>query len=243
MNLSMQTVNGGIISVPDHLSQLTNSEMETNKDGGFNLSQMCSRGISVLSRQTDNSLNFASLQIDGEVLSPNVRNNVIDDINMFSCRTSFLAPKGVDLTSSKVDMGDNSADVTALVPSLADLNFYDGSSEDDLERLHISDPDYDNKLEFAFKLGYSEDHLGVALRKVGPNASQNELLSELIKLGSYSIKPDDERVHSMDQEEWSTDSFTSGVVYSQLIQQSNMDHDDGSNLRPIVIDGSNVAMR
>jgi hypothetical protein len=41
---------------------------------------------------------------------------------------------------------------------------------------------YDNKVMFAVKLGYSESLLQRALNKLGLNAEENQILEELIKL-------------------------------------------------------------
>lgn len=80
---------------------------------------------------------------------------------------------------------------------------------------------YIARVEFALKLGYTEHLVQAALEKLGPDPDQNELLAELIKLGAN---------------------------YSQKLTQPPEETDGSSktdltsNLRPIVIDGSNVAM-
>lgn len=66
-----------------------------------------------------------------------------------------------------------------------------------------------------------------ALQKLGPAPAQNELLAELIKLGAQKGSSCDNS-----PTEASAD-FSEAVLESASIQ----------NLRPIVIDGSNVAMR
>ncbi|XP_050082848.1 endoribonuclease ZC3H12A isoform X2 [Anopheles aquasalis] len=45
-------------------------------------------------------------------------------------------------------------------------------------------PGYQQRVEFALKLGYTERLVQAALQRLGPNPAQNELLAELIKLGS-----------------------------------------------------------
>ncbi|XP_065220254.1 probable ribonuclease ZC3H12C isoform X2 [Planococcus citri] len=88
---------------------------------------------------------------------------------------------------------------------------------------------YQSKVEFALKLGYTERLVQAALQKLGPNPEQNELLAELIKLGAHQqsskLKNDG-------------DSFDSVEDFAVIDQQCA----DGNKLRPIVIDGSNVAM-
>ena len=49
-----------------------------------------------------------------------------------------------------------------------------------------SDPEYEQKIQFAVKLGYTEEQLQSALVKLGPQHTQNDLLAELIKLGSLA---------------------------------------------------------
>lgn len=81
---------------------------------------------------------------------------------------------------------------------------------------------YTAKVEFGLKLGYTEKLVQAALCKLGPNPSQNELLAELIRLGAQSSKfPDFEN--------------------EGLVEEASIDDGLGT-LRPIVIDGSNVAM-
>ncbi|XP_064489403.1 probable ribonuclease ZC3H12B isoform X2 [Ornithodoros turicata] len=78
---------------------------------------------------------------------------------------------------------------------------------------------YATKVEFAVKLGYTEAQVQMALRRLGPQPTQNELLAELIKLGARDPPEDD---------------------LAQVVAKSRPARDD--ELRPIVIDGSNVAM-
>ena len=49
-----------------------------------------------------------------------------------------------------------------------------------------SDPEYEQKIQFAVKLGYTEEQLQTALAKLGPQHTQNDLLAELIKLGELA---------------------------------------------------------
>ncbi|KAI5748922.1 hypothetical protein M8J76_003325 [Diaphorina citri] len=80
------------------------------------------------------------------------------------------------------------------------------------------DPGYSARVDFALKLGYTEDLVQTALNKLGPNPSHNELLAELIKLGAQ--------------------------VPTSFIQDNEQDcmPYPQAKLRPVVIDGSNVAM-
>lgn len=78
--------------------------------------------------------------------------------------------------------------------------------------------------DFAKKLGYHEDTIATGLSKLGPLADTNSLLSELVKAQS-----------SVKQLEEGSSTFSYEKPHPAL--------EDSSCLRPIVIDGSNVAMR
>uniref|UniRef100_A0A3Q1FSJ9 Probable ribonuclease ZC3H12C n=1 Tax=Acanthochromis polyacanthus TaxID=80966 RepID=A0A3Q1FSJ9_9TELE len=82
--------------------------------------------------------------------------------------------------------------------------------------------DYRTKVEFALKLGYSEDLVMLVLRKLGPDALINDVLGELVKLGTKT------------EMEQPGDSCRLPCP-SKLLE-------DKENLRPVVVDGSNVAM-
>lgn len=106
--------------------------------------------------------------------------------------------------------------------------------------------DYRSKVEFALKLGYSEELVLLVLRKLGPDALINDILGELVKLGTKT---------EMEQQGCSTVSqFPSSSLSSSLASSnSSLDScrllcssqllEDKENLRPVVVDGSNVAMR
>ena len=78
--------------------------------------------------------------------------------------------------------------------------------------------------DFAKKLGYHEDTIATGLSKLGPLADTNSLLSELVKAQS-----------SVKQLEEGSSTYSYEKPHPAL--------EDSSCLRPIVIDGSNVAMR
>lgn len=89
-------------------------------------------------------------------------------------------------------------------------------------------PGYTARVEFALKLGYTERQVQAALQKLGPSPTQNELLAELIKLGA--------------QKGTSCDSSPSESALDVAVDVQG-EQNAGHTLRPIVIDGSNVAMR
>lgn len=78
--------------------------------------------------------------------------------------------------------------------------------------------------DFALKLGYSQAVISAALSKLGPSADKNALLNELLKAES-SLKQLEEGSSNVSNE------------------KPHPAPEDASCLRPIVIDGSNVAMR
>ncbi|XP_076297670.1 zinc finger CCCH-type containing protein regnase 1 isoform X2 [Lasioglossum baleicum] len=91
-------------------------------------------------------------------------------------------------------------------------------------------PGYTARVEFALKLGYTERLVQIALEKLGPNPEQNELLAELIKLGASSL-PKFEN--------------TLGEPDTMANTETDLASDEArctTGLRPVVIDGSNVAI-
>lgn len=84
-------------------------------------------------------------------------------------------------------------------------------------------PGYHARVEFALKLGYTERLVQAALAKLGPDPGQNELLAELIKLGAQGPR------------------LAEGEGDAE--GQENPAEANSCCLRPVVIDGSNVAMR
>ncbi|KIH45140.1 hypothetical protein ANCDUO_24823, partial [Ancylostoma duodenale] len=70
-------------------------------------------------------------------------------------------------------------------------------------------------VEFARNLGYSEDRLMAVLRRVGCDAGQDRILAELVQMGRGCTE------------------HPEGAAYAPA---------PSSTLRPIVIDGSNIAM-
>ncbi|CAL8267262.1 unnamed protein product [Lota lota] len=100
-----------------------------------------------------------------------------------------------------------------------------------------------SKVDFALKLGYSEDLVLQVLGKLGPQALINDILGELVKLGPQIDMEPASSVGS------SGSLFSSPLLFSST---SSLDSfrtscsfkqpDDKENLRPVVLDGSNVAM-
>ncbi|KAE8299765.1 putative ribonuclease ZC3H12C [Larimichthys crocea] len=111
--------------------------------------------------------------------------------------------------------------------------------------------DYRTKVEFALKLGYSEELVLLVLRKLGPDALINDILGELVKLGT---KTEMEQQGGSTVSQFTSSSLSSSLASSSTASSSNSSLDscrllcpsqlleDKENLRPVVVDGSNVAM-
>lgn len=131
---------------------------------------------------------------------------------------------------------------TPLTVSNAQLQQYDRS------------PNYTQRVEFALKLGYTERLVQSALARLGPNPAQNELLAELIKLGAQQGNrsdlcdpPSAEYANGADASALNGCNPNQNCAYNNnggsAIESSKADDDCRSvGLRPIVIDGSNVAI-
>lgn len=105
---------------------------------------------------------------------------------------------------------------------------------------------YTARVEFALKLGYTEKLVQAALQKLGPDPGQNELLAELIKLGAtcspkFTDGPDE--ADGLLDAEVGTDEGGGSILTSTTAMSATATNAISSmDLRPVVIDGSNVAM-
>lgn len=109
----------------------------------------------------------------------------------------------------------------------------DSDDSDESPLAGINDPSYCSRVEFALKLGYTEQQVQKALVKLG-QPTQNELLAELIRLASLAGP--------------AASGSTEGMVESQSDyvrhhRPLSMTCSDEAALRHVVIDGSNVAIR
>ncbi|XP_028991946.1 LOW QUALITY PROTEIN: ribonuclease ZC3H12A-like [Betta splendens] len=101
-------------------------------------------------------------------------------------------------------------------------------------------PDCRTKVEFALKLGYSEELVLLVLRKLGPNALINDMLGELVKLGTK--KEAEQAGPAAPQASSTAGASSSSSSLSQRLLCPTQLLNDKENLRPVVLDGSNVAM-
>lgn len=100
------------------------------------------------------------------------------------------------------------------------------------------------RVEFFRKLGYSSNEVKAALKKLGLNTDTNSVLGELVRnrtTAAPSMSDGDERNAGTQMDPLLPQSWVTGPsrVSPQPKEQKNTD----SELRPVVIDGSNVAMR
>lgn len=99
--------------------------------------------------------------------------------------------------------------------------------------------EYQSKIDFALKLGYAGDQIQAVLNKLGPDALINDILAELVRLGN---KAESEGQASSGSTASSAGPGTKEAASPELSLEDEI-VDSSDNLRPIVIDGSNVAMR
>lgn len=100
--------------------------------------------------------------------------------------------------------------------------------------VNVTSTSYRQKVEFALKLGYTERLVQAALVRLGTEPTQNELLAELIKLGAIEHLTLDIGSQDFLENQLKSDLPPSFEDCSHQIDQNI--------LRPIVIDGSNLAM-
>ncbi|XP_054551665.1 probable ribonuclease ZC3H12B [Talpa occidentalis] len=96
--------------------------------------------------------------------------------------------------------------------------------------------EYQLKMDFALKLGYSEEQIQSVLNKLGPESLINDVLAELVRLGNKGDSEGQVNV-SLLVPRWPS---SREIASPELSLEDEID--DSDNLRPIVIDGSNVAM-
>ncbi|XP_056313585.1 probable ribonuclease ZC3H12B isoform X2 [Danio aesculapii] len=150
------------------------------------------------------------------------------------CRSSCLDRPSFSQSSTLQELR---ADDTCTDPSQKSLA--PPSSASPMSLRQTSDRDYQTKMDFALKLGYSGEQVESVLSKLGANALINDVLAELVRLGNKG-DPESQTVAG-------SASFAPRAVGAKeaVSPEASLEEDSSDtydNLRPIVIDGSNVAM-
>lgn len=97
--------------------------------------------------------------------------------------------------------------------------------------------EYQAKMDFALKLGYAEEQIQSVLNKLGPESLINDVLAELVRLGNKGDSEGQVNLSLLVPRGPNSREIAS----PELSLEDEIDNSD--NLRPVVIDGSNVAMR
>ncbi|KAI1898234.1 hypothetical protein AGOR_G00070240 [Albula goreensis] len=114
------------------------------------------------------------------------------------------------------------------------------------------DPGYQAKMDFALKLGYSGEQVETVLGKLGPGALINDVLAELVRLGNKGEAEGGAGGGAGGGGVGGGGGSGAGAglprgpcakeISSPEVSLEDESVDNADNLRPIVIDGSNVAM-
>ncbi|XP_036436860.1 probable ribonuclease ZC3H12B [Colossoma macropomum] len=123
-------------------------------------------------------------------------------------------------------------------PCLDRPSFSQSSTLQEL-RMSSESRDYQTKMEFALKLGYSGEQVESVLSKLGPSALINDVLAELVRLGNKGELEAQAPVSSAGLAPRGPGAKEAVSPEASLEEETTDTYD---NLRPIVIDGSNVAM-
>ncbi|XP_016143728.1 probable ribonuclease ZC3H12B isoform X1 [Sinocyclocheilus grahami] len=129
-------------------------------------------------------------------------------------------------------------------PSFSQSSTLQELRADDTQRAQMplrqtSDRDYQTKIDFALKLGYSGEQVESVLSKLGSSALINDVLAELVRLGN---KGDPESQTATGTAGLMPRAVGAKEAVSPEASLEEETSDTNDNLRPIVIDGSNVAM-
>ncbi|XP_069468634.1 probable ribonuclease ZC3H12B isoform X1 [Ambystoma mexicanum] len=103
------------------------------------------------------------------------------------------------------------------------------------------DKDYQTKMDFAIKLGYAGEQIQAVLNKLGADALINDILAELVRLGNKGESEAQAGGGSNTGTLVSRGQCPKEIASPELSLEDEVE-DNTDNLRPIVIDGSNVAM-
>ncbi|CAG5878252.1 unnamed protein product [Menidia menidia] len=124
-------------------------------------------------------------------------------------------------------------------PCLDRPSFSQSSTAQDAREEPASEKEYQTKMEFALKLGYSGEQVETVLHKLGAAALINDVLAELVRLGNKA-EPEGPPGGATATSAPRSPCAKETVSPEASVEEESVDTCD--NLRPIVIDGSNVAM-
>ncbi|XP_033834802.1 probable ribonuclease ZC3H12B [Periophthalmus magnuspinnatus] len=103
----------------------------------------------------------------------------------------------------------------------------------------VGEKEYQAKKEFALKLGYSSEQVEAVLNKLSAAALINDILAELVRLGN-KVDPEVQTCTNPSTLVSRSPCVKENASPEVSLEEESVDTYD--NLRPIVIDGSNVAM-
>lgn len=132
-------------------------------------------------------------------------------------------------------------------PCLDRPSFSQGSIQVPLEQIKSDDVkssldrEYQAKMDFALKLGYGGEQIQAVLNKLGADALINDVLAELVRLGNKGESEAQTSGGNLSSNLASRVPCTKEITSPELSLEDEV-VDNSDNLRPIVIDGSNVAM-
>ena len=244
------------------LQNLTSGTMMCNRDSHVLLEKQDM--FSMSGRDQDNNvildsshpssmaLRSYSVTTDAEVDYPSIGGSDLIDrgtSNIHSLTRTFAEVVSLKDTGGSSEPGKTILEEDTVDPKpkepLSDYTSSTSSDEDsNVNVVDKLDPRYENRLEFAVKLGYTERDLDRVILRHGIDCNEDKLLHELIENSAGSGQPEIEVVESISPVAATPDIASSEVFLGVLKKVNKRESENsGSNLRHIVIDGSNVAMR
>ncbi|XP_021380005.1 uncharacterized protein LOC110467272 isoform X2 [Mizuhopecten yessoensis] len=247
---------GGVVESDDFLASTKENtlkpkpEMRTLEDCTDDDDAVCcSENVQSLASEDD-----SSLQIDSEPACHSFVNVDFSD-NFLKRGCDFVPTRDLDDVSDLTidtdilrDELSTQSDARHIDKQLTHLNLSSPHGElkssSDEEVWGHSGGEYSGKVEFALKLGYTESQLTTVMNKLGHEASQNEILSELIKLGKSVIPNEEAELDSLECDSGLkiAESHIRAAPLSPHPDHMGQELDFVDKFRPVVIDGSNVAM-
>ena len=144
--------------------------------------------------------------------------------------SSIASTKGLSTTTCTVPSTSQTFASTSVAATTTTVSTKSDSNTISATPWVLGSPAYIQQVDFGVKLGYSENLVQLALSKLRGNPDKDELLAELIRLG---------KVPRPDSETDTTDVEGSASATSEAREEQQPEQ---PTLRPIIIDGSNVAM-